>query len=131
MSRLCVPAWRGLGSARGLASSSDKMGVTKKVLQEGTGGMPKTGDTLTMHYTGTLENGSVFDSSRNKGRPFVFKIGVGQVIRGWDEGVATMKEGERAELTCSYDYAYGEGGYPPVIPPKATLIFDVELIKIN
>ena len=104
---------------------------SKEIKNEGSGPSPKAGDTCTMHYTGTLTDGSKFDSSRDRGTPFVFKIGVGQVIKGWDEGVMTMKIGERANLTCPFMYAYGEAGYPGVIPPKATLIFDVELLKIN
>lgn len=84
-----------------------------------------------MHYTGTLTDGSVFDSSRTRGSPFQFRIGVGQVIRGWDEGVATFKVGERAKLTISPDYGYGARGAGGVIPPNATLIFDVELLKVR
>merc|ERR1712070_467455 len=107
------------------------MGFTKDIIAPGDGvTFPKAGQKLQMHYTGTLEDGSKFDSSRDKGKPFGFQIGVGQVIKGWDEGVMGMSVGERANLTCTYDYAYGERGYPPVIPPKATLIFDVELLKI-
>ena len=82
-------------------------------------------------FIGTLTDGKKFDSSRDRGKPFVFTIGKGEVIKGWDEGVAQMKVGERAKLTCSPDYAYGANGYPPVIPKNATLIFDVELLKIN
>jgi FK506-binding protein 1 len=83
------------------------------------------------HYTGTLTDGTKFDSSRDRGQPFSFVIGKGQVIRAWDEGIASMKVGERAELTCSPDYAYGARGFPPVIPPNSTLIFDVELISVS
>ena len=81
------------------------------------------------HYTGTLESdGSKFDSSRDRGREFTFKIGVGQVIKAWDQGFASMKVGEKAILKCRSDYAYGPSGSPPKIPGGATLLFDVELI---
>jgi FK506-binding protein 1 len=75
-----------------------------------------------MHYVGTLESGKKFDSSRDRGRPFVTKIGVGQVIRGWDEGVPQLSLGEKAVLTITGDYAYGPSGIPGMIPPNATLI---------
>ena len=84
-----------------------------------------------MHYVGTLTNGDKFDSSRDRKDPFRTKIGVGQVIKGWDEGVPQLSLGEKANLTCTPDYAYGAKGYPPVIPPNSTLIFEVELLKIN
>uniref|UniRef100_A0A3Q3KYA0 peptidylprolyl isomerase n=1 Tax=Mastacembelus armatus TaxID=205130 RepID=A0A3Q3KYA0_9TELE len=77
----------------------------------------------------TLTNGQKFDSSRDRGEPFKFKLGVGEVIRGWDEGVAQMSCGEVAMLTCSPDYAYGARGHPPVIPANSTLIFEVELLE--
>jgi len=92
---------------------------------------PKKGDTVTIHYTGRLSNGKKFDSSRDNGKPFVTKIGVGKVIKGWDEGVLKLSVGEKATLTITPDYAYGADGYPPVIPPNSTLTFDVELMKIN
>eukprot|EP01024_Parvocaulis_polyphysoides_P044879 TRINITY_DN415_c1_g1_i1.p4 TRINITY_DN415_c1_g1~~TRINITY_DN415_c1_g1_i1.p4 ORF type:complete len:109 (+),score=10.47 TRINITY_DN415_c1_g1_i1:35-361(+) len=105
------------------------MGVTKDVVQAGDGqNYPKQGQKVQVHYTGTLTDGSKFDSSRDRGQPFEFVVGVGQVIRGWDEGVLTMSTGERATLTCTPDYAYGPRGFPPVIPPNSTLIFDVELL---
>jgi FKBP-type peptidyl-prolyl cis-trans isomerase len=106
-------------------------GLTKKILKAASedAAKPVNGDFVRVHYTGTLLDGTKFDSSRDKGRPFEFKLGVGMVIKGWDLGVASMKQGERAELTCAPDYAYGAEGYPPVIPKSATLKFDVELLE--
>mmetsp|Transcript_39076 Transcript_39076/g.72179 ORF Transcript_39076/g.72179 Transcript_39076/m.72179 type:complete len:110 (-) Transcript_39076:408-737(-) len=109
------------------------MGVTKDIVQAGDGQTyPKPGDKLTMHYHGTLQsNGQKFDASRDRGRPFQFTIGVGQVIRGWDEGVMTMSLGEKAMLHITSDYGYGPRGAGGVIPPNADLDFEVELLKIN
>ncbi|XP_041484013.1 peptidyl-prolyl cis-trans isomerase FKBP1B-like [Lytechinus variegatus] len=92
---------------------------------------PKKGQTVTVHYTGTLTNGKKFDSSRDRGKPFQFKIGKGQVIKAWDEGVAQMSIGQRCKLTCPPDMAYGADGIKGTIPPNATLLFDVELISIK
>lgn len=92
---------------------------------------PKRGDRVTMHYIGTLANGQKFDSSRDRGQPFSTTIGVGQVIKGWDEGVPQLSLGEKALLTITPDYGYGPRGHPPVIPPNSTLLFEVELLKIN
>lgn len=108
------------------------MGVTVDSKTPGDGKtFPKKGQTVVVHYTGTLTNGNKFDSSRDRNKPFEFKIGVGQVIKGWDEGVAQMSVGERATLTCTPDYGYGAQGAGNVIPPNATLIFDVELIGLK
>lgn len=82
-------------------------------------------------FLGTLDNGTTFDSSRTRGKPFKFKIGKGEVIRGWDDGVAQLSVGQRAKLICSPDYAYGARGHPGIIPPNATLTFDVELLRVE
>lgn len=97
----------------------------------GTGIEVKKGDGVSIHYSGTLEDGKKFDSSYDRGLPFETEIGVGQVIKGWDEGVPGMKIGGKRKLIIPYDMAYGEKGIPGVIPPKATLIFEVELIDIK
>uniref|UniRef100_A0A8D0CE78 peptidylprolyl isomerase n=1 Tax=Scleropages formosus TaxID=113540 RepID=A0A8D0CE78_SCLFO len=94
---------------------------------------PKKGQTCVVHYIGKsmLQNGKKFDSSRDRNKPFKFKIGKQEVIKGWEEGVAQMSLGQRAKITCTPDMAYGATGHPGVIPPNATLIFDVELLKIE
>lgn len=108
------------------------MGVQVETVTPGDGAtFPKKGQTVVVHYTGTLTDGTKFDSSRDRGKHFQFRIGAGEVIKGWDEGVAQMSVGQRANLTCSPDYAYGKSGVGGVIPPNATLLFDVELIAIK
>ncbi|MBD1863291.1 MULTISPECIES: FKBP-type peptidyl-prolyl cis-trans isomerase [Trichocoleus] len=106
-------------------------GLQYTEIEAGTGATPQTGQTVVVHYTGTLEDGTKFDSSRDRGQPFRFKIGVGQVIKGWDEGVGTMKVGGRRKLVIPAELGYGARGAGGVIPPNATLIFDVELLKIS
>ena len=106
-------------------------GLQWKDLTVGTGASPKTGQTVHVHYTGWLMDGKKFDSSRDRGRPFTFAIGKGNVIKGWDEGVASMKVGGRRELVIPSDLAYGSRGFPGAIPPGATLKFDVELIDVK
>ncbi len=97
----------------------------------GTGQSPKAGDKVTVHYTGYLTSGKKFDSSVDRGQPFTFTIGVGQVIKGWDEGVMTMKVGGKRKLIIPSNLGYGSRGSGGVIPPDATLVFDVELLGIN
>jgi FKBP-type peptidyl-prolyl cis-trans isomerase len=106
-------------------------GVMKLILKEGDGDLPAEGNEVKAHYTGTLLNGDKFDSSRDRGKEFEFTLGVGQVIKAWDVGFASMKVGERCILTCREDYAYGPGGSPPKIPGGATLKFDCELIAFG
>ncbi|HZT07196.1 MAG TPA: FKBP-type peptidyl-prolyl cis-trans isomerase [Chloroflexota bacterium] len=98
---------------------------------EGTGPMPQAGQTVDVNYTGWLENGQMFDTSQKRGTPFEFRLGAGQVIKGWDEGVATMKVGGKRRLIIPPDLAYGDKGGGSAIPPNATLIFDVELVKVS
>lgn len=104
-------------------------GVLKEILKEGTGtDTAAQGNRVFVHYVGTLTDGTKFDSSRDRGQPFEFNLGKGSVIKAWDIGVATMKKGEVAVLTCKPEYAYGNKGSPPSIPPDATLIFEIEVI---
>jgi peptidylprolyl isomerase len=100
-------------------------------IEVGTGDSPQSGQTVDVHYTGWLTDGTKFDSSLDRGQPFSFVIGAGRVIQGWDEGVASMKVGGERRLIIPSELAYGESGYPPVIPANAQLIFDVELLAIR
>jgi peptidylprolyl isomerase len=100
-------------------------------LEVGTGAMPKRGQTVIVHYTGWLTNGKKFDSSVDRNQPFPFALGRGEVIKGWDEGVATMRVGGKRKLTIPPGLAYGAQGYPGAIPPNATLIFEVQLLRIR
>ena len=100
-------------------------------LVEGRGASPAPGDRVEVHYTGWLEDGTKFDSSVDRGQPFVFPLGQGRVIKGWDEGVATMKVGGKRKFIIPAHLAYGDRGAGQVIPPGATLIFEVELLGIN
>ena len=96
----------------------------------GKGAEVKPGDTVSVHYTGTLLDGTKFDSSRSRGTPIVVRIGVGQVIKGWDEGIVGMRVGQVRVLKIPPDLAYGRAGSPPVIPPNATLVFEIELLDV-
>jgi peptidylprolyl isomerase len=103
-------------------------GLLKKIIKEGEGEFPNAGDEVRAHYTGTLQDGSVFDSSRTRGKEFKFTLGQGNVIKGWDQGFASMRKDEQAILRCRSDYAYGDAGAGDKIPAGATLDFDVELL---
>lgn len=107
-------------------------GLQYEVLKEGSGDVAKAGQLVSVHYTGTLTDGSKFDSSVDRGTPFQFPLGAGRVIKGWDEGVAGMKIGEKRKLTIPAELGYGARGTPGgPIPPNATLLFDVELISVR
>ncbi len=100
-------------------------------VRAGAGPAAKAGDKVEVHYVGTLTDGSKFDSSRDRGRGFGFTLGAGQVIRGWDEGVAGMSVGQVRKLTIPPELGYGARGFPPVIPANATLVFEVEMLAIG
>ncbi len=126
--------------ARNAAAQTGKTMTTSSGLQitditVGTGATPKSGQTCVMHYTGWLyENGAKgkkFDSSVDRGEPFEFPVGAGRVIKGWDEGVATMKVGGKRKLTIPPALAYGDRGFPGAIPPNSTLVFEVELLRLD
>ena len=99
-------------------------------MSPGGGPSPKRGDAVTVHHTGWLTDGAKFDSLMDREEPFAFVLGTGQVIQGWDEGIATMRVGDKVRLTIPPELAYGEAGYPGAIPPNATLIFEVELLSV-
>lgn len=113
---------------KGLKSHSTSDGLKYYDIKEGTGPVAKSGDKVKVHYTGWLTNGKKFDSSVDRGQPFQFTLGAGQVIKGWDEGVAGMKVGGKRQLQIPPELGYGSRGAAGVIPPNATLIFDVELL---
>ncbi|MBC8374644.1 MAG: FKBP-type peptidyl-prolyl cis-trans isomerase [FCB group bacterium] len=100
-------------------------------IEVGSGASPESGQGVVVHYTGALEDGTKFDSSKDRDKPFSFTIGVGRVIPGWDEGVISMKVGGKRRLIIPSDLGYGAAGAGGVIPPNATLIFDVELLEIR
>lgn len=107
------------------------MSLKIEILTPGTGAEAVAGKNVTVHYVGTLTTGSKFDSSRDRGQGFTFRLGAGQVIQGWDQGVAGMKIGEIRRLTIPPELGYGARGFPPVIPANSTLIFEVELLGVR
>ena len=119
------------GAPSGGATVTNASGLQYVILQPGTGETAKAGQKVTVHYTGWLTNGTKFDSSVDRGQPFQFGLGAGQVIKGWDEGVAGMKVGEKRKLTIPANLGYGDRGAGNVIPPNATLVFDVELLGVQ
>ena len=125
---LLTPARRSGAPGQEVTTAS---GLRYVDLVVGTGPSPRPGQATTVHYTGTLEDGAKFDSSRDKGQPYTFSIGRGEVIRGWDEGVLTMKVGGRRKLIIPPALGYGENGRPPSIPGGATLVFDIELLGVR
>jgi FKBP-type peptidyl-prolyl cis-trans isomerase len=106
-------------------------GLIIEDLKLGDGAEARAGQNVTVHYVGTLTDGKKFDSSRDRGKGFSFKLGAGQVIRGWDQGVAGMKIGGLRKLTIPPALAYGDRGFPPVIPGNSTLVFEVELLEVK
>ena len=122
-----APAPSAMGSSAA-STVTTASGLQYVVLQEGTGDGVTAGKKVTVHYTGWLTNGTKFDSSLDRGRPFDFTLGVGQVIKGWDEGVAGMKGGERRKLLIPSGLGYGPRGAGGVIPPNADLVFEVTLL---
>lgn len=113
-----------------IENNNQKQSMKTETLKEGTGAVAENSDKVTVHYVGILENGTKFDSSVDRGTPFTFTLGIGQVIKGWDQGVLGMKVGEKRRLTIPSDLAYGDSGVGS-IPPKSTLIFEVELLRVD
>lgn len=122
-----VDLFRRLGGKSAMATPELQI----ETLTQGTGPAPSPGQVVTVHYTGWLTNGTKFDSSVDRKEPFQFVLGRGEVISGWDLGVARMRVGDKAKLTIPPEHGYGRSGYPGVIPPNATLVFEVELLEVG
>lgn len=106
-------------------------GLQYEDMSVGTGATPQAGQTVVVHYTGWLTNGNKFDSSVDRGQPFTFPLGQGRVIKGWDEGVASMQVGGKRKLTIPPELGYGAAGFPGAIPPNSVLVFEVELLDLR
>ena len=107
----------------------ETLGIEKKLIREGTSELaPRKGDRVRVHYTGKLTNGQKFDGSRDKGAPFEFTVGAGEVIRGWELEVPAMKFGEKSSFRFAAEFGYGADGFPGIIPPNSTIIFELELL---
>lgn len=125
---LAAPTTNTIGEKKMTTSPT---GLQSQVLREGKGAKPAEGQTIAAHYTGSFPDGRVFDSSVKRGKPLVFRVGVGQVIKGWDEALLDMRAGEKRKLIIPPHLAYGSRGAGNVIPPDATLHFEVELVEIR
>lgn len=125
------PATAAPSSVAGLVEQSSPSGLRWYVLRPGTGAKPLAGQTVGVHYTGWLENGTKFDSSVDRGKLFTFPVGVGKVVKGWDEAVLDMQVGEKRQVVVPASLGYGDRGAGGVIPPGATLVFDVELVELR
>lgn len=123
--------WPKTNQPAGVASSFNIQGMNIEILKQGSGEGAKTGNSVTVHYTGTLENGTKFDSSVDRGEPFSLTLGENRVIQGWELGLLGMKTGEKRKLTIPPELGYGSRGAGSLIPPNSTLIFEVEMLGIN
>lgn len=120
---------KNIGSQK--STAFDIQGMKVEILQQGTGEGAKAGDYVTVHYSGTLDNGIEFDSSIKRNTPFTFQLGQNRVIKGWDLGLMGAKVGEKRRLTIPYELGYGADGFPPTIPQKATLIYTIDIMGLN
>lgn len=118
-------------SGHSTGSEREESGLQIEDLEVGTGAEASTGSKVSVHYTGWLTDGSKFDSSLDRGKPFDIELGAGQVIKGWDQGIVGMKAGGKRKLTIPPELAYGESGHPAGIPPNATLVFEIELLAVD
>jgi len=114
-----------------MGENTTSSGLGYTIIEQGDGPQPQPGDVVSVHYTGTLTDGTKFDSSYDRDDPYEFTLGQGAVIKGWDEGIALLNEGGRAVLFIPPDLGYGDQGAGDVIPPGATLVFEVELVAVN